>query len=90
MLQAKRWFIAGRVQGVGFRWFVMREAETLGLRGYTQNLEDGRVEVYAIGTTEALNELAARLRLGPRQADVRAVQESEAPVLKYEGFTIRG
>jgi acylphosphatase len=87
---ARRWLISGRVQGVGYRWFAVREAEVLRLRGYAQNLEDGRVEVYAIGDAKTLDEYAARLRLGPRHADVRGVQESEAAVLKYEGFTIRG
>jgi acylphosphatase len=88
--QARRWRLAGRVQGVGFRWFAVREAEALELSGYAENLEDGRVEVYAVGSHQALDELAARLRMGPRHADVRAVEESQAPVLKYEGFIIRG
>jgi acylphosphatase len=88
-VEARRWLVAGRVQGVGFRWFALREAEALQLRGYARNLDDGRVEVYAIGSRHALDEMAGRLRMGPRHADVRAVEESQAQVLKYEGFTIR-
>jgi acylphosphatase len=87
---ARRWFVSGRVQGVGFRYFVVHHAQSLGLRGYTQNLGDGRVEVYAAGTEDALNELAGRLHQGPKFSDVRSVEESEAPMLKYEGFNIRG
>jgi acylphosphatase len=42
---ARRWFVRGRVQGVGYRWFAQRAAAELGLTGYTRNLDDGRVEV---------------------------------------------
>jgi acylphosphatase len=87
--QARRWFVRGRVQGVGFRWFVLREAEALGLTGYARNLDDGRVEVYAVGPEESLSELAGRLWVGPRMSDVRAVEQHEARMLKYEGFSIR-
>jgi acylphosphatase len=87
--QARRWFVRGRVQGVGFRWFVLREAEALGLTGYARNLDDGRVEVYAVGPEESLSEMAGRLWVGPRMSDVRAVEQHEAPMLKYEGFSIR-
>jgi acylphosphatase len=88
--QARRWFVRGRVQGVGFRWFVVKEAESLGLDGYTRNLDDGRVEVYAMGPGEQLSELAGRLWIGPRMADVRGVEEVQAAALKCSGFTVRG
>ena len=55
---ARRWFVSGRVQGVGFRWFVQNEADRLGLRGWVRNEDDGRVQVYAIGSPEQLDELA--------------------------------
>jgi acylphosphatase len=87
--QARHYFIGGRVQGVGYRWFVERLAAELRLTGYTRNLDDGRVEVYAVGTAESLEELGSRLRLGPRLADVRHVQESEAAVVEYFGFNIK-
>jgi acylphosphatase len=86
---ARRWLIHGRVQGVGFRYFVERKAAELGLDGYARNLDDGRVEVYAAGSTEKLEELAGLLRIGPRWADVRGVEEQEAPVQKLGGFQIR-
>ena len=70
--------IVGRVQGVGYRYFAQHAAESLNLSGYAQNLDDGRVEVYAAGPREALDELAGMLRRGPRFSDVRGVEEQEA------------
>ena len=87
-LSAKRYFIRGRVQGVGFRYFAQREAVELGVSGYTRNLDDGRVEVYAVGTPEQLADLAGRLWTGPRFADVRGVEEQEAAVQQYDTFHI--
>lgn len=85
---ARRYFIRGRVQGVGYRYFVQREASALQLSGYTKNLDDGRVEVYAAGTAAQLDDLLGRLHQGPRFSDVRGVEWLEAPVVKYEGFRI--
>jgi acylphosphatase len=90
MKHARRWYIRGRVQGVGFRRFVVREAEALGLVGHTRNLDDGRVEVYAVGPSAALTEFAGRLWIGPPMSDVRGVEESEAGVEKCAGFLVRG
>ncbi|HWB82541.1 MAG TPA: acylphosphatase [Bryobacteraceae bacterium] len=87
---ARRWFIRGRVQGVGFRYFVQHAATGLNLRGYTRNLDDGRVEVYAVGPTEKLSELAAMLHQGSRFSEVRGVEEQEAPVRTYSAFEING
>jgi acylphosphatase len=85
---AKRYFIRGRVQGVGFRYFVQRAAARINVSGYTRNLDDGRVEVYAIGTRDHLSELAGMLWKGPRFADVRGVDEQEADVQQYDTFQI--
>jgi len=62
--------IQGRVQGVGFRWFVHREASELDLRGWVRNTEDGDVEVVASGSAEDLAELRQSLRRGPRGSRV--------------------
>jgi len=62
--------VKGRVQGVGFRWFVHREASELDLRGWVRNTEDGDVEVVASGSLEDLAELRASLRRGPRGSRV--------------------
>ncbi|MGC8793148.1 MAG: acylphosphatase [Bryobacteraceae bacterium] len=85
---ARRYFVEGRVQGVGFRDFVEDSARELGLAGYTRNLADGRVEVYAIGPEEALDELESRLWRGPRMARVDRVERKDAPVANYSDFRI--
>jgi acylphosphatase len=86
---AKRWFVNGNVQGVGFRFFVQDKATTLGLSGWARNVDDGRVEVYAVGSANELSDLAAALHVGPRMADVRSVEEQEATIENLSGFTIR-
>jgi acylphosphatase len=85
---AKRWFVRGRVQGVGFRYFAQNAASALGLRGYTRNLDDGRVEVYAVGSEDKLSKMAGMLHTGPRWSDVRGVEEQEAAVESCSGFII--
>jgi len=87
---AKRFYVSGEVQGVGFRFFVEREAARLGVAGYVKNLSDGRVEVYAIGDATQLDALKNELRRGPRMAVVDRVTEAEAEVLPAysTGFTI--
>ena len=87
---ARRYLVRGRVQGVGYRNFVQREAARLGLHGYTRNLDDGSVEVYAMGGAAQLSDLAGLLRKGPRWADVYGVDETEAPLESCNGFYIRG
>lgn len=86
---AKRWLITGRVQGVGFRYFVQERAAALNLKGWARNLDEGRVEVYAVGTPDELNQLAAALHTGPRMAQVRSVEESDAPVESLSTFSVR-
>jgi acylphosphatase len=80
--QAKRFFVSGRVQGVGFRFFAERTAASLGVGGYVRNLFDGRVEVYAIGSAEQLDALKNAVRRGPRMSAVDRVDEHDAEVLK--------
>jgi acylphosphatase len=87
---AKRYFVRGRVQGVYFRAFVQKQAVSIGLTGYTRNLDDGRVEVYASGTASQLEELAGRLWQGPPMSDVRGVEEHESAPEKVSGFRITG
>ena len=76
--QAKRFFVSGLVQGVGFRYFAQDAAERLHLAGYVRNLRDGRVEAYAIGTEEHLHRFLAALKKGPRGAMVHGVLEESA------------
>ena len=72
-----RYCVRGRVQGVGFRWFVMGVAQHLGLQGYVRNLPDGTVEVVARGTPEAVDELERALARGPASARIDGVEKLE-------------
>lgn len=90
-LSARRFVVRGRVQGVGFRWFVEREAHMLGVSGWVRNNADGSVEVLAMGTREQLSGLRSRLQQGPRAARVDAVEEKDAkPVEGLKSFRIEG
>jgi acylphosphatase len=88
---SRRYLISGFVQGVGFRWFVLRHAQLLHLKGFACNLADGRVEVVADGTDEALAQLEARLRVGPASARVEQLEVTElgAAIAPEAGFEIR-
>jgi acylphosphatase len=79
--QAKRFFVSGRVQGVGFRFFAERTAAKLGVGGYARNLYDGRVEVYAIAPGEQMDALKDALQRGPRFAAVDRLEERDAEIL---------
>jgi acylphosphatase len=78
--QARRYFVSGIVQGVGFRYFAQRAAERIHVSGYAKNLPDGRVEVYAIGTAEELAKLRSILERGPWGASVSEVKEEDAAI----------
>lgn len=67
--------IGGRVQGVGFRWFVREESRRLGLSGWVMNLDSGEVEVAAGGTASSLERLRRALQVGPSGATVQAVDD---------------
>jgi acylphosphatase len=84
-----RFLVAGRVQGVGYRYFALQEAQALGLAGFARNLGDGRVEVVAEGTAEALAAFEARLKEGPAFAKVAGVEKTTAPDRGDAGFHIR-
>jgi acylphosphatase len=79
--------IQGRVQGVGFRWFVHREASELDLRGWVRNTEDGDVEVVASGPAEDLAELRSSLRRGPRGSRVDRLIEHYLDEHEAAGLT---
>lgn len=89
-MEALRAIVSGLVQGVGFRWFVQREANALGLSGYARNLPAGQVEVVAEGEPAAIDSLLAALRHGPRSAMVRdvSVVRGEGGGI-YIGFDVR-
>jgi acylphosphatase len=71
--------IRGRVQGVGFRWFLQQQARALGLRGWVSNRPDGNVELAAAGEAEAVEKLARVAGKGPPGAFVEAVTSLPPP-----------
>lgn len=84
-----RYVVRGRVQGVGFRYFALQEAHALGLGGFARNLDDGGVEVVAVGRPEALAAFEGRLREGPAFAKVTGVERTCAPDREDQAFHIR-
>ena len=75
----RHFLVQGRVQGVGFRWFVHREASGLRLRGWVRNTEEGEVEILASGTLDDLVALRSALHRGPRGSRVDHVVEDNLP-----------
>jgi acylphosphatase len=90
MRVARRYVIAGRVQGVGFRWFTHDAAAREGVHGWVRNLADGSVEVVAEGDLASLDRLEAAMRRGPSSARVERFDVDElAPSGRTAGFEIR-
>ena len=84
------WLVTGRVQGVGFRWFVLQAARRHHLRGDVCNLPDGRDEVRAIGHAPEVVALTGDLEEGPPGARVDSVEQLQLdPSLHFERFEIR-
>jgi acylphosphatase len=87
--RAVRFLLAGRVQGVGFRYFARQAARELGVSGRVRNLPGGEVEVEAAGDPAALARFRERLRQGPPGARVTRLDEQEIrPVPVWDGFDI--
>ena len=88
---ARRYVVWGRVQGVGYRAFAAHAANAAGVTGWARNLDNGSVEVYAIGKPEQLSFLEGQLRMGPRLADVRGMDTAEDTIdAGLRGFGVRG
>ena len=77
---AKRYYVSGMVQGVGYRYFAERAAKYLKVGGYVRNLSDGRVEAYATGPAASLAALRQTLERGPNGALVTSVVEEDAAI----------
>ncbi|HET9150446.1 MAG TPA: acylphosphatase [Gemmatimonadales bacterium] len=84
----RRFVVTGRVQGVGFRWYVMERAQELGLTGYVLNRRDGTVEVVAEGGEAGLARLAEQLKSGPRLAVVESVLAETCGEGPFDTFEI--
>jgi acylphosphatase len=90
MIVARRYLIAGHVQGVGFRFFAEAQASVEGVHGYVRNLSDGRVEAVVEGDQESVDRVERALRRGPAGARVESVSvESVPPSGRATGFSIR-
>ena len=86
MTRRVRVLIHGKVQQVGFRWFIMRQATTLGLDGWVRNLDDARsVELEAEGDDNAIGQLLEAARVGPRPARVTSVEVEDLPPAPRQG-----
>ncbi|MGB7070127.1 MAG: acylphosphatase [Pyrinomonadaceae bacterium] len=89
MLVARKFIVSGRVQGVGFRFFVQRSAARHQIRGYVTNLEDGRVETLAEGSERAVEAFKHDLNAGPMYSDVEHLEETVLePTGLYPAFRI--
>ena len=87
-ISATVYIVHGRVQGVGFRYFVEQVARELHLAGYVKNRADSTLEVYAVGGSEQLERLEKRLWDGPSFSRVDRVERREADHRPVQGFTI--
>jgi acylphosphatase len=83
---AKRLEISGRVQGVGYRDWMVAKARGLGLSGWVRNMPNGAVEAVIAGDTAAVEELARLCRRGPRLAEVASIEEDSAELPEQDGF----
>jgi acylphosphatase len=88
-MAAYRYVVRGRVQGVGFRYFALRAAESLGVSGFARNLPDGTVEVLGEAGEPVLADFEAQLRAGPGFAQVEDVERTAVTPRGDHGFHIR-
>jgi acylphosphatase len=90
MIVAKRYLVSGRVQGVGFRYYVQDHAAVEGVHGYVRNLPDGRLEALLEGDDESVLRVERALRRGPAGARVDdVVVETSVPSGRATGFSVK-
>ncbi|MBS1914114.1 MAG: acylphosphatase [Bacteroidetes bacterium] len=87
-MPARRYIVTGRVQGVGFRYFVKTIAEAFDISGSVSNRADGGVEIVAAGTPENLRAFKEQVELGPAGARVDRIETEHLPDERYRGFAI--
>ena len=90
MVRSIKGFVLGRVQGVGFRYFVMRHAQAENVCGYVRNLDDGRVEFFLQGAADSVTNVVGQIRLGPDYAQVSELQFIDCDAIpELDGFVVR-
>jgi acylphosphatase len=90
MLQARRFLVSGRVQGVGFRFHILEAARVENVQGWVRNLPDGSVEALIEGDREAVTRMERRIRRGPPSARVENVEIfDDVPTGRFDGFSVR-
>ena len=81
-------YVSGKVQGVGFRYFVRKHAQAHAVTGYAINLDDGRVEFLLQGSEESVAEVVRKIRKGPPFSNVMNVEQKHIHAGEQRGFTI--
>jgi acylphosphatase len=87
-MQTRKYIIHGRVQGVGFRYFVRKIADAFDITGKVRNTPDGSVEIVATGTQENLRSFKEQIEIGPGGSRVDRVVVEELDVMRFKGFEI--
>ena len=87
----REWIVRGRVQGVGFRWYVLNQAQSLGILGWVANTSEGSVEVVGLASAETLDQFEALLAKGPPAARVLQLESRSIPhdVIEPKSFIIK-
>jgi len=88
MKKSIRLYITGTVQGIFFRAFVKENAERYNVKGFVRNLEDGRIEIFLEGNAEDVNKMIELCRKGPKQAQIRKVEEKPEKFQDFKAFKV--
>lgn len=88
MIKSKIYTIKGRVQGVGFRYFVYSKAKTFDIKGYVENMDDGSVKVIAEGEENKLSAFEGYLYEGSNFSKIDSIEFNELPVQGYKSFEV--
>lgn len=88
MKKSVRLYITGAVQGVFFRSFIKTNAEKLNVKGFTRNLEDGRVEIFLEGNSDDVNKMMELCKTGPKHSQIRNVEEKLEKFQDFKNFKI--
>jgi len=88
MKKSVRLYITGTVQGVFFRSFIKSSAEKYNVKGFTRNLEDGRIEVFLEGNIDEVNKVIELCKQGPKHSQIRNVEEKDEKFQDFKNFKV--